>query len=52
MKKPAERLFVNVGSASSIGVELLTKRTSRGMAAVVTVDTDTGRAKVAFLKLR
>jgi Icc-related predicted phosphoesterase len=51
MKKPAERLFVNVGSASSIGVELLTKKTSRGMAAIVTVDTDTGRAKVAFLKL-
>jgi hypothetical protein len=33
-------------------VALLTKKTSRGMAAVVAVDTDTGRAKVTFLKLR
>jgi Icc-related predicted phosphoesterase len=52
MKKPVDRLFVNVGSASSTGVALLTKKTSRGMAAVVAVDTDTGRAKVTFLKLR
>jgi hypothetical protein len=52
MTKPVERLFVNVGSASSVGVQLLTKKTSRGMAAVVAVDTDTGRAKVSFVKLR
>jgi hypothetical protein len=52
MKAPAKRLFVNVGSASSIGIELLTKKTSRGMAAIVTVDPATRLASVNFLKLR
>jgi hypothetical protein len=51
-KAPAKRLFVNVGSASSTGIELLTKKTSRGMAAIVTVATDTRLASVTFIKLR
>jgi Icc-related predicted phosphoesterase len=51
-KAPAKRLFVNVGSASATGIELLTKKTSRGMAAIVTVATDTRLASVTFIKLR
>lgn len=54
MKKPASSLFVNVGSASSMGIQMLDKRTSRGMAAVFVVDNldDGGRAKVTFVPLR
>ncbi len=54
MKKATGRLFVNVGSSSSSGLKLLDGKTSRGMAAVVTITPDAkgGNAKVAFLKLR
>ena len=54
MKKATPRLFVNVGSASSIGLKMLDKKTSRGMAAIVTITPDGtgGNAKVAFVKLR
>lgn len=53
MKKPSSSLFVNVGSASSVGVELLNKKTSRGIAAVVTIDQlDAGGvASVTFVPL-
>jgi hypothetical protein len=45
---------VNVGSASSVGVELLSKKTSRGIAAIVTIDKlDTGgQATVKFVPLK
>jgi Icc-related predicted phosphoesterase len=53
MKKGSPKLFVNVGSASSLGVKMLNKKTSRGMAAIVTIDTQKGgTGKVTFLKLR
>ena len=54
MKKPAPSLFVNVGSASSMGIQMLDRRTSRGMAAIVVVDDvdHGGRAKVTFVPLR
>ncbi len=53
MKKPSSSLFVNVGSASSGGVQLLNKKTSRGIAAIVTVDKfdKGGVAKVEFVPL-
>jgi hypothetical protein len=55
MKKPTSRLFVNVGSASSIGLKMLDKKTARGIAAIVTINpVGTARAsgKVTFIKLR
>ncbi|MDP2341145.1 MAG: metallophosphoesterase [Deltaproteobacteria bacterium] len=55
MKKGAQSLFVNVGSASSVGISMLDKKTSRGMAAIVVVDDIAGSAataKVTFLPLR
>lgn len=52
MKKPSSSLFVNVGSASSVGVELLNKKTSRGIAAVVTIDpAKGGKGSVVFVPL-
>jgi Icc-related predicted phosphoesterase len=53
-KKPSPSLFVNVGSASSVGVELLSKKTSRGIAAVVTIDKldAGGQATVKFVPLK
>ncbi|HEY1097294.1 MAG TPA: metallophosphoesterase [Myxococcota bacterium] len=51
-KKPSSSLFVNVGSASSGGVELLNKKTSRGMAAIVTIDpAKGGKGSVVFVPL-
>ncbi len=54
MKRPSPSLFVNVGSASSVGIQMLDRRTSRGMAAIVVVDDldAGGRAKVTFVPLR
>ena len=54
MKKGAQTLLVNVGSASSVGIAMLDKKTSRGMAAIVVVDDigGTPTAKVTFLSLR
>ena len=55
MKKPTPRLFVNVGSASSIGLKMLDKKTARGLAAIVTIEpvgTTGASGKVAFIKLR
>ncbi len=54
MKKPTPSLFVNVGSASSMGLQMLDRRTSRGIAAVFVVDdfANAGRAKAAFFPLR
>ncbi len=56
MKKPSKSLFVNVGSASSIGIAMLDKKTSRGMAAIVVVDPGAdvadANARVTFLPLR
>jgi Icc-related predicted phosphoesterase len=54
MKKTSPSLFVNVGSASSVGIQMLDKRTSRGLAAIVVVDDigTGGRAKVTFVPLR
>jgi Icc-related predicted phosphoesterase len=50
LRKPQERLYVNVGSASSYGWRMHDKKTSRGMAAIYVVDK--GKATVRFLKLR
>lgn len=54
MRRPVETLYVNAGSASSFGWQMLDKKTSRGMAAVYVVDDidNGGRARVTFLKLR
>ncbi len=55
MKKPTKSLFVNVGSASSFGIAMIDgKKTSRGMAAIVTIDNveGGGEAKVQFISLR
>jgi hypothetical protein len=54
MKKPASSLFVNVGSASSMGIQMLDRRTSRGIAAIVVIDDveHGGRAAVTFVPLR
>jgi Icc-related predicted phosphoesterase len=54
MRTASPSLYVNVGSASSYGWQMLDKKTSRGMAAIVTLDAldKGGRAKVTFLKLR
>lgn len=54
MKKSSSSLFMNVGSASSVGVELLNKKTSRGIAAIVTVDNlaSGGTATVSFVPLK
>jgi hypothetical protein len=52
MRKPAATLFLNAGSASSYPYAMLDKKTSRGMAAVVSIDdTRSGKARVTFLKL-
>jgi Icc-related predicted phosphoesterase len=53
-KKPSSSLFVNVGSASSVGVQLLSKKTSRGIAAIVTIDKldAGGQATVKFVPLK
>jgi hypothetical protein len=52
MKKATSSLFVNVGSASSVGVQLLSKKTSRGLAAIVAVDpAGAGSARVTFVPL-
>ncbi len=54
MKKATSTLLVNVGSSSSVGIEMLDKKTSRGMAAIVVVDdiAKGGTAKVTFLQLQ
>jgi Icc-related predicted phosphoesterase len=54
MRTPSPSLYLNVGSASSYGWQMLDKKTSHGMAAIVTFDQldSGGRAKVTFLKLR
>lgn len=53
MRRPARSLFVNVGSASSYPYAMHGKKTSRGMAAVFTVDdTKSGKARVSFVKLK
>ncbi len=50
MKAQAERVFVNVGSASAFGWGMNDGSTGHGLAAVVTVDK--GGAQVELLKLR
>ena len=54
MKAATAKLFVNVGSSSSVGIAMLEKRTSRGMAAIVTFEdiSSDPKAKVTFLSLR
>jgi Icc-related predicted phosphoesterase len=54
MRAPAAKLYINAGSSSSYGWQMLNKKTSRGMAALVTFDQldKGGRAKVVFLTLR
>lgn len=55
MKKPTKTLLVNVGSASSFAIQMIDgKKTSRGMAAIVTIDNvaSGGDAKVVFVPLR
>lgn len=54
MRAPSPSLYVNVGSASSYGWQMLDKKTSRGLAAIVTIDQldAGGRGKVSFIKLR
>lgn len=48
-RRATEKLYINAGSASSYPWELLNKKTSRGMAAIVTLKG--GKGKVKFLKL-
>ena len=53
MRKAATTLYANVGSSSSFPYAMLDKRTSRGMAAVFSIDDTTkGTARVTFLKLK
>jgi Icc-related predicted phosphoesterase len=53
MKTPVGRLYVNVGSASSFGWGMNDGSTSRGLAAIVTVDSSSGGSgRVVFLPLR
>ena len=54
MSKAATSLYLNAGSASSFAYPMLDKKTSRGMAAVFTLDDipHGGKARVSFLKLR
>lgn len=54
MRRSSSSLYVNAGSASSFGWEMLDRKTSRGMAAVYVLDDleNGGRARVTFLKLR
>lgn len=54
MRRPVSKLYLNAGSASSFGWQMLDKKTSRGMAAVVVLDdlAHGGNARVTFLKLR
>lgn len=54
MRKPTTSLYINAGSASSFGWEMLDKKTSRGMAAVFVLGDikNGGKARVTFLKLR
>lgn len=54
MRRPVDKLYVNAGSASSFGWQMLNKKTAHGMAAVVVVDdlANGGNARVSFLKLR
>lgn len=48
-RRATKKLYINAGSASSYPWELLNKKTSRGMAAIVTIKG--GKGKVKFLKL-
>lgn len=50
MKKPAERLYFNAGSASATPWGMLNGKQSYGMAAVLTVDG--GKGKLEFITLR
>jgi Icc-related predicted phosphoesterase len=54
MRTAARSLYINAGSASSFAYPMLDKKTSRGMAAVFTLDDikNGGKARVTFLKLR
>lgn len=54
MRRPVDKLYVNAGSASSFGWQMLDKKTAHGMAAVVVVDdlAGGGNARVSFFKLR
>lgn len=54
MRRPVDKLYLNAGSASSFGWQMLDKKTSRGMAAVVVIDdvAHGGNARASFLKLR
>lgn len=54
MRRPVDTLYVNAGSASSYGWQMLNKKTSRGMAAIYVVNDieNGGKARVSFLKLR
>ena len=48
-KKPTSSLYINAGSASGYPWEMLSKKTSKGMAAIVTLSG--GKGKVKFVKL-
>ncbi len=54
MKAPRKRLYVNVGAASSFGWGMIGGKTSRGMAAIVTIDPAPvgGDGRVEFINLR
>lgn len=54
MKKAEAHLAINVGAATAFPWQMVEGRTARGMAAIVTVDTDVagGAASVSFVSLR
>lgn len=55
MKAARKRLYVNAGAATSYGWGMVGGKTSRGMAAIVTIDATTtpaGEARVEIVTLR
>ncbi len=55
MKAARKRLYVNAGAATSYGWGMISGKTSRGMAAIVTIDATTtaaGEARVEIVTLR
>ena len=52
MKAPRQHLYVNAGASSSFGWGMVSGKTSRGMAAIVTIDPTASTGHVEFIELR